>query len=87
MSVGATTEHLCQADYSNSGSSSTSPPPAAASTPTSPATRNCRPGAEPVGRDIYQMTYSTRSCVSFGLPSGYVGTSMARRTCRRPPRW
>ena len=42
-----------------------------------PGDPNCRPGAEPAGRDIYQMTFSTRSVRHFGLPSGYVGTSMA----------
>ena len=40
---------------------STSPAPAAASTPTSPGDPNCRPGLEPVGRDIFQVTYTNRS--------------------------
>ena len=77
MSVGATTEHLCQADYSNSGSSLDISAPGGGLDADIPGDPNCRPGAEPVGRDIYQMTYSTRSVRHFGLPSGYVGTSMA----------
>ena len=78
LSVGATTEHLCQADYSNSGSRrSTSPPRAAALDAEVPGDPNCRPGAEPAGRDIYQVTYAGRSRRDFGLPSGYIGTSMA----------
>jgi serine protease len=77
MSVGATTEHLCQADYSNSGSGLDISAPGGGLDADIPGEPNCRPGAAPVGRDIYQMTYSTRSVRSFGLPSGYVGTSMA----------
>jgi serine protease len=77
MSVGATTEHLCQADYSNSGSGLDISAPGGGLDADIPGDPNCRPGAEPAGRDIYQMTYSTRSVRHFGLPSGYVGTSMA----------
>ena len=77
MSVGATTEHLCQADYSNSGSGLDISAPGGGLDADIPGDPHCRPGAEPVGRDIYQMTYSTRSVRHFGLPSGYVGTSMA----------
>ena len=39
LSVGATTEHGCLAEYSNQGPTSTSSPPAAARTPRSTATR------------------------------------------------
>jgi serine protease len=77
MSVGATTEHLCQADYSNSGSSLDISAPGGGLDANVPGDPNCRPGAEPAGRDIYQVTYTTRSVRTFGLPSGYVGTSMA----------
>ena len=57
---------------------STSSRPAAALDADIPGDPNCRPGAEPAGRDIYQMTYSTRlACAASGCPSGYVGTSMA----------
>ena len=77
MSVGATTEHLCQADYSNSGSSLDISGPGGGLDAEVPGDPHCRPGVEPAGRDIYQMTYTSRSVRSFGLPGGYVGTSMA----------
>jgi serine protease len=77
LSVGATTEHLCQADYSNSGAALDIAGPGGGLDADVPGDPNCRPGAEPAGRDIYQLTYTSRSVRSFGYPSGYVGTSMA----------
>jgi serine protease len=77
MSVGATTEHACQADYSNSGSALDITGPGGGLDADVPGDPNCRPGLEPIGRDVYQMTYTNRSMRAFGLPSGYVGTSMA----------
>jgi serine protease len=77
LSVGATTEHVCQADYSNSGSELDIAGPGGGLDAEVPGDPNCRPGAEPAGRDVYQVTYTSRSVRSFGLPSGYVGTSMA----------
>ena len=77
LSVGATTEHVCQADYSNSGSALDIAGPGGGLDADVPGDPNCRPGAEPAGRDIFQVTYTSRSVRSFGLPSGYVGTSMA----------
>jgi serine protease len=84
MAVGATTEHACLADYSNIGYGLDIVAPGGGSDDTNdPA---CPPGA-PDGRDIFQMTFpwasgyeSTRARSSyrrFGLPSGFVGTSMA----------
>jgi len=77
LSVGATTEHLCQADYSNAGPALDIAGPGGGLDADVPGDPNCRAGAEPAGRDIYQLTYTSRSVRSFGLPSGYVGTSMA----------
>ena len=77
LSVGATTEHLCQADYSNSGADLDIAAPGGGPDAAIPGDPNCRPGVAEPGRDIYQMTYTGRSVRSFGLPSGYVGTSMA----------
>jgi serine protease len=77
MSVGATTEHLCQADYSNSGSDLDIVGPGGGLDADVPGDPNCHPGEDPSGRDVYQMTYTGRSVRVFGLPSGYVGTSMA----------
>ena len=78
ISVGATTENQCQADYSNSGNSLDVVAPGGGNdSPNSDNLRdqtNCRP--ELTGRDIYQQTF-TRSPRRFGLPSGYQGTSMA----------
>ena len=77
LSVGATTEHLCQADYSNSGSGLDIAAPGGGDDADVPGDPNCLPGVSPSGRDIYQVTYTGRSRRSFGLASGYVGTSMA----------
>jgi serine protease len=77
LSVGATTEHLCQADYSNAGSELDISAPGGGLDAEVPGDPNCRPGVDPAGRDIYQVTYTSRSVRSFGLPGGYVGTSMA----------
>jgi serine protease len=78
ISVGATTEHLCQADYSNSGNGLDLVAPGggndAANTDNPRDLQYCRP--ELTGRDIYQQTF-TRSPRRFGLPGGYQGTSMA----------
>src|SRR5688572_8533903 len=78
ISVGATTERLCQADYSNSGTSLDVVAPGGgndAPNDDNPLdAQNCRPNL--TGRDIYQQTF-VRNPRSFGLPGGYQGTSMA----------
>ena len=77
ISVGATTEHMCLADYSNTGSGLDLVAPgggADADIPEDPV--HCHPGARP-GRDVYQLTLTGGSYRRFGLPSGYQGTSMA----------
>ncbi len=78
ISVGATTEHLCQADYSNSGSSLDVVAPGggndAANDDNPLDAQHCRPDL--TGRDIYQQTF-VRGPRTFGLPGGYQGTSMA----------
>jgi serine protease len=76
MSVGATTEHGCQAVYSNRGADLDIVAPGGGEDAFLPGEPDrCRP-AEPSGRDIFQMTF-TGSVRRFGLPSGYTGTSMA----------
>ena len=77
LSVGATTEHVCQADYSNSGSELDIAAPGGGLDADVARRPELPPGLEPVGRDIFQVTYTNRSVRSFGQPSGYVGTSMA----------
>lgn len=76
MSVGATTEHLCQAEYSNDGRGLDIVAPgggADAAIEDDPV--HCRPNGRP-GRDIFQLTF-LGSVRKFGLPGGYQGTSMA----------
>jgi serine protease len=75
VSVGAVTEHGCQARYSNGGITLDLVAPGGGRDAAVPGDPACRP-AGPKGRDIRQMTY-TRGVRQFGLPSGYVGTSMA----------
>jgi len=77
ISVGATTEHMCLADYSNTGSGLSLVAPGGgpdADIPEDPT--HCRPAARS-GRDVYQLTFTGGSVRRFGVPSGYQGTSMA----------
>jgi serine protease len=78
ISVGGTTEHGCEADYSNSGSGLDVVGPGGgddAPIDDNPAdVQNCRPAER--GRDIYQITF-TRDVKTFGIPTNYEGTSMA----------
>jgi len=76
ISVGATTEHGCLADYSNDGTGLTLVAPGGGADANLPGDPNCHP-EQPPGRDIYQVTLTGSSLAKFGLPSGYEGTSMA----------
>jgi serine protease len=76
VSVGATTEHGCLADYSNDGAGLTIVAPGGGGDANLPGDPNCHPEAPP-GRDVYQETFTGSSFTKFGLPSGYEGTSMA----------
>ena len=80
VSVGATTERGCQAEYSNSGTGLDVVAPGGGSdapvadNPYDQAT--CRPGTG--GRPIHQLTFRReRRPRLFGFPGGYKGTSMA----------
>jgi serine protease len=75
LSVGATTEHLCLADYSNSGSGLDLVAPGGGPDADFQDDPDCNPTVRG-GRDVYQMTF-TDSVRHFGLPGGYRGTSMA----------
>jgi serine protease len=75
LAVGAITEHGCQADYSNRGSTLDLTAPGGGIDADLPDDVNCHPEAAP-GRDIYQLTFKG-SVRRFGLPGGYEGTSMA----------
>jgi serine protease len=77
LSVGATTEHLCQADYSNEGQDLDLVAPGGGEDSDLKDEPNCRPKAAP-GRDIYQMTFRSEHAIRrFGIPGDFVGTSMA----------
>ena len=75
LSVGAITEHGCQAAYSNSGPGLDLSAPGGGLDAILRDDVNCRPDDRP-GRDIFQMTLQG-SVKRFGLPGGYEGTSMA----------
>jgi serine protease len=78
VAVGATTERGCQADYSNGGADLDVVAPGggvdAPNTDNAWDASTCRP--QDRGRDIFQQTF-TRDMRTFGLPSGYEGTSMS----------
>jgi serine protease len=77
LSVGATTQHGCQADYSNEGQDLDVVAPGGGPDAPLEGDPACHPN-DPVGGDIYQMTFKTETSFRrFGLPSGYIGTSMA----------
>jgi serine protease len=75
LSVGAITEHGCQAAYSNSGDGLDISAPGGGLDAILPNDPNCRPDDRP-GRDVFQMTFQG-SVRRFGIPGGYEGTSMA----------
>jgi serine protease len=76
IAVGATTEHGCLAEYSNTGQGLDLVAPGGGADAALPGDPNCRP-FEGAGRDIFQFTFLGSSFSRFGLPFGYEGTSMA----------
>jgi serine protease len=75
MSVGATTEHGCVAEYSNSGPDLDISAPGGGADAALAGDPRCRPLDAP-GGNIIQMTFEG-SLRRFGLPTDYEGTSMA----------
>jgi serine protease len=75
LSVGATTEHGCVAEYSNNGANLDIVAPGGGEDARIDGDPNCRPLERP-GGNIIQMTFDG-SVRRFGLPGGYMGTSMA----------
>jgi serine protease len=75
LSVGATTEHGCLADYSDRGQDLDMVAPGGGKDAKLPGDPDCTQAD--VGGDIYQMTFRGVSPRRFGFPSGYIGTSMA----------
>jgi serine protease len=76
IAVGATTEHGCLAEYSNTGSGLDIVAPGGGADAAIDGDPDCRPLEDP-GRDVYQYTFRGTSPRHFGLPGGYEGTSMA----------
>jgi serine protease len=76
IAVGATTEHGCLAEYSNTGSGLDLVAPGGGADAAIDGDPNCRP-LEDAGHDVYQYTFRGSSPRRFGLPGGYEGTSMA----------
>lgn len=76
IAVGATTEHGCLAEYSNTGAGLDIVAPGGGADAAIDGDPNCRPLENP-GRDVYQYTFRGTSPRRFGLPGGYEGTSMA----------
>lgn len=74
MSVGATTENGCVAEYSNGGDELDIVAPGGGPDSTATGESRCRRTAS---RNIAQVTFSGRSVSVFGIPSDYEGTSMA----------
>ncbi|MGI8631628.1 MAG: S8 family serine peptidase [Solirubrobacterales bacterium] len=74
ISVGSTTEHKCQSEFSNEGSGLDLVAPGGGADSVILSDPNCR--SDEVGRDIFQLTF-TSSVRNFGYPSDYEGTSMA----------
>jgi serine protease len=76
LSVGATTEHGCQANYSNAGQELDLVAPGGGRDAPLAGDPGCHPNGPP-GADIFQETFRGENPRRFGLPSGYIGTSMA----------
>jgi serine protease len=76
LSVGATTERGCLADYSNGGRGLDLVAPGGGGDSDLGESAACKPNADP-GRDIYQVTLEGLRRDRFGIPGGYEGTSMA----------
>ena len=76
MSVGATTETGCVADFSNGGYGLDIVAPGGGGSSTATGESRCRSGSGRT-RNIAQVTFSGKSVSVFGIPSDYEGTSMA----------
>ena len=85
LAVGAVTEHGCLAEYSNVGAGlDISAPGGGPDAGLVDDPGHCRPADPAVGRDIYQVTFTSYDSETgrpnvrrFGIPGGYTGTSMA----------
>ncbi len=76
MSVGATTETGCVAEFSNGGYRLDIVAPGGGAASTATGEQRCRSASRPA-RNIAQTTFSGKSLSVFGIPKDYEGTSMA----------
>jgi serine protease len=76
IAVGASTEHGCLAEYSNTGQGLDLVAPGGGTDAALPGEPACKP-YDQAGRDIFQYTFTGVSLKRFGLPFGYEGTSMS----------
>jgi serine protease len=76
VGVGATTEHGCLAEYSNTGFGLDLMAPGGGADANVEGDPDCQ-GPDITGRDVFQYTFTGLSFRRFGLPGGYEGTSMA----------
>ncbi|HVW18329.1 MAG TPA: S8 family serine peptidase [Solirubrobacteraceae bacterium] len=75
IAVGATTEHGCLSQFSNTGPGLDVVAPGGGADAID-ADPTCDADGPP-GHDIYQVTYTSQITRHFGIPGGYEGTSMA----------
>jgi serine protease len=75
VSVGATTKDLCQADYSNNGTTLSLVAPGGGSDAIMPTDPLCHPDRNLPS--IYQLTLTPPHWGRFGYPGYYIGTSMS----------
>ena len=76
LSVGATTEHGCLAEFSNGGNGLGIVAPGGGADAPLDGDPNCQPDGKP-GRNIFQVTLLGKAPTRFGIPGSYEGTSMA----------
>ena len=76
IAVGATTEHGCVSDYSDTGPQLDLVAPGGGSDAPFSDDPRCDPGDDTL-RDIFQLTLQGPHKNRFGYPGGYEGTSMA----------
>jgi serine protease len=85
VSVGATTEHGCLADYSNDGAGLTLVAPGGGPDAYLPATPTATLNL-PSGRDVYQVTFTGSSFAASASPPATKAPRWRPPTSRRPPR-
>ncbi|MDQ3632867.1 MAG: S8 family serine peptidase [Actinomycetota bacterium] len=76
IAVGATTEHGCLSDFSNVGAGLDLVAPGGGADADLAGDTRCDP-TDDTPRDIFQVTFTNRGSLRFGIPDRFEGTSMA----------